>query len=543
MGEAAFALPASPKRKKPREEWAKDFTDAEIRRALERHDLDAREHMLLERLCGLSLQQGYAWLNQDDLAALVRCSVRTLYDTTTRLCKRGLLETTLTLRGLHYFPQWSAIGLERDGQRSAKSADPDRQNLPMLLRSRNSGSRNSENSSRRSSTRPALSPSALSEAAAASSSSALHPGAHQKRPSRTFKASSEPRVGGPFLGASERSPAPQATAGAPLQHASKPAAVPKLTGPRLLSVEEAEEADRELAACRDTLAAELATVAVADPAAGSSDCQAITLVDASSQLELGDEDEFDTAIVIPPLAPLGRVPPPAAAIVAPDRLGQVLEKFGPEAHADALEVLGSWPARQNPDAAMDALTRLLELDPSEIQKSAGACFRSYLRLACAGQLRLAKTHPRGGTLLHRLERERDAAAQRRDFDAANAIKEKMFSVGQHVQEQVAALRQLEPTSRAFSVSTQPACKVLRLPESAPRKAPRCLPPPPAPSQERVADALRAQLMLRYLTPGQRAKLEQELAEVEAAMAASSSPESISTTTEEPHAQQGQQARP
>ena len=29
----------------------------------------------------------------------------------------------------------------------------------------------------------------------------------------------------------------------------------------------------------------------------------------------------------------------------PDQLAQVLEKFGPEAHVDAVEVLHSWPAR------------------------------------------------------------------------------------------------------------------------------------------------------------------------------------------------------
>lgn len=135
MGEAAIALAPFPKGRKPREAWAKRFTDAEIRRALERQELTAREHMLLERLCGLSLQEGYAWINRDDLAALVRCSVRTLYETTRSLCERGLLETTLTLKGLRYFPQWEAIGLERSGQESASSADPDRQVLPMLRRS------------------------------------------------------------------------------------------------------------------------------------------------------------------------------------------------------------------------------------------------------------------------------------------------------------------------------------------------------------------------------------------------------------------------
>jgi hypothetical protein len=97
MGEAALTLerpedaPSRPRSstRKPKEEWAKDFTDAEIRRALERLDLTMREHMLLERLCGLSLQEGYAWPHQDELARLVRCSVRTPYETTTRLCARA----------------------------------------------------------------------------------------------------------------------------------------------------------------------------------------------------------------------------------------------------------------------------------------------------------------------------------------------------------------------------------------------------------------------------------------------------------------------
>ena len=50
MGEAAFAYPPTPSGEKPREGRAKDFSDAAIRRALERLDLNAREQLLLERL-------------------------------------------------------------------------------------------------------------------------------------------------------------------------------------------------------------------------------------------------------------------------------------------------------------------------------------------------------------------------------------------------------------------------------------------------------------------------------------------------------------
>ena len=41
MGEAAIALAPFPKWRKPRDEWAKKYTDAEIRRALEGQELTA----------------------------------------------------------------------------------------------------------------------------------------------------------------------------------------------------------------------------------------------------------------------------------------------------------------------------------------------------------------------------------------------------------------------------------------------------------------------------------------------------------------------
>jgi hypothetical protein len=309
------------------------------------------------------------------------------------------------------------------------------------------------------------------------------------------------------------------------------------------------EADAELEACRESLRAEraaLAQGACAEPddlvlCDDTGEAQELAL----SAAHLLDLPAPPADMVLAPIVPYSRAPAPAAVVAAPpNQLAQVLEKFGPEAYEDVQDVLHTEPAaRANPTAALDALDRLLEMQPSDFKKSAGACYRAFVRKAGMGDLRLAKTHPRGGTHLHRLERERDAAAQRRDFDAANALKEKMFAVGQHVQEQVAALRQLLPKSSEFSVSTRrPACNVLRLPEPASRQTPRCLPPPPTPSQERVADALRAQLMLRYLTPGQRAKLEQELAEVEAAIAASPSL-ALTSTTEEPHVQQGPQTSP
>jgi hypothetical protein len=116
----------------------KDFTDAEIRRALERLDLTHREEPALVRLIGLSLEKGYVWKNKEDLARLLRCSVRTLLNTLKRLCARGLLKTTKSWCTV-YIPQWEAIGLEGPGserellrQRSAKTAEQDRQKLHAL---------------------------------------------------------------------------------------------------------------------------------------------------------------------------------------------------------------------------------------------------------------------------------------------------------------------------------------------------------------------------------------------------------------------------
>lgn len=545
MGEAALKLAPLPKRRKPKEEWAKNFTDAEVRRALERHELTAREQMQLERLCSLSLQEGYAFIGQVELARLLRCSVRTLNAVTKRLCTRGMLETTLLRDGLRYRPLWEAIGLEgpdsereRSGQRSANPADPDRQILPMHPYGSRIGSRNSEKNSSRATPAPHRTNAPSAEETAA----ALSPSALQREMSRSVL--QPPRA--PSQLQSNRHPSPDASSASSARQSAATATSPDAPplAERLLSAEEAEAADRELEACRDTLAAEIAARAeTMSPA--PRDVPALSLV-----AETPDEDDegpsSEITITVPPVVLLGRVPPPTVAVVAaPDQLAQVLERFGPEAHADSVEVLRSWPARQNPEAAMDALTRLLEMDPGDIQKSAGACLRSYLRLACRGQLRLAKTHPRGGTTLHRLERQRDAAAQRGDFDAANATKEKMVALAQRAKEQVAALRQLAPSPDFAVHALTPAThdNVRRLPERAAREAPRMLPRSTTPSREQIANAIRAQLMLRYLTPGQRHKLERELAEVEGTFPALPAPESTPATTEEPHAQQGQQARP
>lgn len=138
MGEAAFALEELdrshlrfPNGRKPRSEWVKGFTDAEISFALQRLELTAREHMLLERLCKLSLQEGFAWPGQDELKRLVRSCENTLRATTRRLCERGLLQTTLIREGLRYFPQWDVIGLESSALRTAKPAVQEPQNLRM----------------------------------------------------------------------------------------------------------------------------------------------------------------------------------------------------------------------------------------------------------------------------------------------------------------------------------------------------------------------------------------------------------------------------
>lgn len=531
MGEAAFACAPSPKRRKPRDEWAKDFSDAEIRRALERLELTAREHMLLERLCGLSLQEGYAWLNQDDLAALVRCSVRTLHDTTKSLRERGLLETTLSREGLSYRPQWEAIGLEglgsereRSGQRPAKSADPDRQNLPMPPYRSRIGSRNSENSSRRHTERsPASAAAPVRSPAAASSPLAL-------REQRPIEAPA-PRASHP---ASRHEPTFLAAFAAELP------AEPALTLVPLTPTEVAG-ADLELEAYRANRSAEWGAVrphrAPEEPHQALED-EPVALA-AALALPM-PEGASSGALDVPIPIRLGRVAsPPVAVVAAPDQLAQVLEKFGVEARDDVLDVLRSWPARRNPQAAADALSRLLAMDPLEIQTSAGACFRNYLRLACAGQLRLAKTHPRGGTRMQRLERARDDAAQRGDLETANAIKERMFEEGQRAREQVAALRQLVPHPAqtpmqpvAFAAPTP----IRRL--AAPVKA---LPARTDPTETLRADAeaLRARLSLRYgPTPLERAKLARELAEIETKLAACEP----RTLEESPHVQQGPQTR-
>lgn len=112
-------------------------SDADIRRALEQHELTATEHLLLQYVCALSLQEGYCWASQEHLAKLARCCVRTLRDVVAALCGRGLLETTRSREGLRYLPQWAALGLAIDPlrtrkRRPASPAVPDRQSLPVL---------------------------------------------------------------------------------------------------------------------------------------------------------------------------------------------------------------------------------------------------------------------------------------------------------------------------------------------------------------------------------------------------------------------------
>jgi hypothetical protein len=528
MGEAAFALPPSPKRRKPRDEWAKDFSDAEIRRALERLDLTAREHMLLERLCILSLQEGYAFMGQEKLAALLRCSERTLRATTRRLCKRGLLRASLFREGLSYLPQWEAIGLEgpdsereRSGQRPAKSADPDRQNLPMPPYRSRMGSRRSESSSRR---HPERSPASACAPSTPAVAAAAPLAFREERPTAV-----------PVPSALQPAAVPAPASLAPLDAEPSPEPVLTLVP---LSPEQAAEADRELEAFRADRSTEWGAIhAPAAPQAPPEAPEASpTTETASLARQAPEEAPTRTQDVLIPTR-LGRVAAPPVVVVAPpDQLAQVLEKFGVEARDDVLEVLRSWPARRHPRAASDALDRLLEMDPGAIQTSAGACFRTYLRLACSDQLRLAKTHPRGGTRMQRLERARDDAAQRGDFETANALKERMFEEGQRAREQVVALRQLVPhpaptATPPVSFAAPPPIRRL----AAPVKA---LPAPTDPTEALRADAeaLRARLSLRYgPTPLERAKLERELAEIETKLAACEP----RTLEESPHAQQGQ----
>lgn len=111
------------------------LTDAAIRRALERMpDLSSLEEQLLFRVCCLSLQRGFAWIGQAQLAELLRYSERAVRDATKRMCERGLLVTVRLRDGLRYFPQWQELDLSPSVvpfDRPAKTAGSDRQILPM----------------------------------------------------------------------------------------------------------------------------------------------------------------------------------------------------------------------------------------------------------------------------------------------------------------------------------------------------------------------------------------------------------------------------
>lgn len=121
----------------------RSLNDAEIRTALEAlPELTLAQEQCLFRLCCLSLQYGYAWISQESLAPLLRCSTRSLRDDIALLRARSLLKTERTARGLRYFPVWHTLGLEAPTPRAAARERPpevaaarDRNPVPMHCRS------------------------------------------------------------------------------------------------------------------------------------------------------------------------------------------------------------------------------------------------------------------------------------------------------------------------------------------------------------------------------------------------------------------------
>ena len=157
MGEPALAIPglgvAAIRLVASSDEGSRPLNDATMRRALEKiPDLSLLEEQLLFRVCCLSLQRGYAWISQAELAKLLRCKERALRDATARVCELGLLNTVRSWEGLSYLPQWEALGISRPVRKSdrlVKSAGGDRQNSPMHCRSTSSGSDKKESSRER----------------------------------------------------------------------------------------------------------------------------------------------------------------------------------------------------------------------------------------------------------------------------------------------------------------------------------------------------------------------------------------------------------
>lgn len=135
-----------------------------------------------------------------------------------------------------------------------------------------------------------------------------------------------------------------------------------------------------------------------------------------------------------------RRPNDGAVKVSATQLGEVLERFGPTAARDVRDVLGSWEAVKHPDAARDALLRLAQTDPREVEIP-GAYFRALLRRAIRGELRLGKSHPRGGEVMDALARKlNDAVTGVAEEQEPRAIREVMFQLGQAITSEVSELK-------------------------------------------------------------------------------------------------------
>lgn len=99
-------------------------------------------------------------------------------------------------------------------------------------------------------------------------------------------------------------------------------------------------------------------------------------------------------VVLRPLAPERPPAPPRAAPPAPGVLERIALKHGPQAAAEAREVLAEPSARAHPKAAETALYRLLDVDVGGFQTNAKAALRFFVKRAIAGDLGLAKSAPK-----------------------------------------------------------------------------------------------------------------------------------------------------
>jgi hypothetical protein len=251
----------------------------------------------------------------------------------------------------------------------------------------------------------------------------------------------------------------------------------------------------------------------------------------------------------PPEAPEGVKEAGTALALAPDSvavppalLAGVLREHGPDAARDVLEVMRRAEARANPRAALGAVVMLAQKPRSKVQAPRALCLY-FLRGLADGTITPPRSDGSGFGAMRRLQDKREEAEQDGRLDEAGRLREIAHRSTVALKAAADRLELQDPTHQLIERIAE-SCRDAappKLPAPAPRALPApqapklpapatlALPPvtgrtralvvPQAPNLRMLADSIRARLAMRYgPNPGERAKLDKELAEVEAQLA-------------------------